>query len=106
MKKYIKVKLQFEGVHNWPGCPIEEVSFLKHPHRHMFYVTCLKEVSHNDRDIEIIQFKRQVEDYLKGKSVNLGCSSCEDLAEDILTKFKCDEVEVMEDNENGAVIHV
>ena len=66
MKKEIVVNLQFEGVHRWDRADsIPEVSFLKNPHRHIFWVTLKKEVSHADREIEIIQFKRQVLEYLK-----------------------------------------
>lgn len=104
MKKYIKVKFQFEGLHQWKSCPLEQVSFLKDKHRHIFYATCIKEVSHNDRDIEIIMFKRELEEYMKSKGKDLGNSSCEDMAQDILTTFNCHSVEILEDNENGAVI--
>jgi len=104
MKRYIKVKFQFEGLHCWKDCPINDVSFLKDSHRHIFYVTCTKEVTHNDRDIEIIMFKRELQAYMARKGMDLGQSSCEMIAEDILKQFGCHSVEVLEDNENGAIL--
>lgn len=58
------MKLTFEAVHKWNDCDIKQVRFLKNEHRHKFYITAKKEVSHNDRDIEIITFKNQIYDYL------------------------------------------
>ena len=55
MKKQIVVKLQVEGLHQWQDCPIEDVSFLRDRHRHIFHIEVRKKVSHNDRDIEIIK---------------------------------------------------
>lgn len=105
------VTLQIEGLHNWPSCPIEEVSYLKDPHRHMFHIKATKEVEHNDRDVEIIQLKHQMQAYLKSKYYSfklelhkLGSMSCEDIAEDLLNTFNLCECEVLEDGENGASI--
>ena len=110
MKKIV-IKLQIEGVHSWPTCPIEEVEFLKYEHRHIFHIRIEKEVKHNDRDIEIIQFKRHIERLFTNRFYNydrmccyFGPWSCEDIAEWILKEFDLDSVEVLEDNENGAII--
>ncbi len=111
MKTTIIVKLQFEALHCWPGVvealpDIADIHFLQYPHRHLFYVTLEKEVSHSDRDVEIILFKRKVEEYLKlTYSGNLGAKSCEMLAEELLQKFDCLMVEVLEDNENGGRVY-
>lgn len=112
VKKEIVVKLQVEGVHCWPECPIEEVKYLRDPHRHMFHITCKKTVSHNDRDIEIIQLKHKIRDYLEVKyqkvevrCLQFGRMSCEDIAEELANKFDLNFVEVLEDGENGASIH-
>jgi hypothetical protein len=32
--------------------------------------------------------------------------SCEDIAEYILNTYKCDYVQVLEDNENGAIVKI
>lgn len=109
MTKYIVVKLVVEGIHCWPECPIEEVKFLREPHRHLFHIRASKEVSHNDRDIEIIKLKRDIRAYLwetygDGRQCQFDRMSCEDLAEEILKEFNCEVVEVLEDNENGAIV--
>lgn len=106
MKMSIVVKLSFEAVHNWPECPIPEVEFLKHPHRHVFHVRAERLVSHNDRDTEIIMFKRDMQEYIRAMTQldsNIGRMSCEDIAERLMTKFGCSLVEVLEDGENGAI---
>lgn len=106
MNRYIIIKTQFEGIHNWPGCNIEEVEFLKYPHRHIFYIELKKEVMHNDRDVEIIKLKREINQWVEKQGKNLGSFSCEDIAEVLLHKFKAYSVKVLEDNENGAEITI
>lgn len=105
MIKSIIVKYQFEALHHWPECPFEEVSFLKNKHRHLFYVEVEKEVTHNDRDIEIIMLKRDLQIY-SGKGYDYGTWSCEEIAEDLLHKFQLKSCCVLEDNENGAKITI
>ena len=107
MQTNIIVSLQHEATHNWPSCPIQEVQFLRHPHRHIFFIKIKKVVSHSDRDIEIIQLKHQVQQYLADTyQKDFGSKSCEMLAEELLIAFKCISVEVLEDNENGAEVLV
>lgn len=107
LKRFIEVKLQVEGIHNWSTCDIEEVLYLKNLHRHIFHIRVTKEVTHNNRDIEIIMFKNKIIYYLKDKwNGNFGSMSCEDIAEDILIAFDCTQVTVLEDNENGATITI
>lgn len=111
MQKQIIIKLQVEGIHQWSGCDIDEVSFLKHPHRHIFYIECKKKVTHNDRDIEIIQLKRAIQNWLdfnffrnKFNCLFFAELSCEDIAERLIEKFNLNYCSVLEDNENGAEI--
>ncbi len=106
MKKHIVVTFQFEGIHSWPECPIEEVKFLRDPHRHIFHVKATKEVSHNDRDVEIIMLKRGMEEYVGNKfpAGDLNTMSCEDLAELFINAFELSSCEVLEDGENGAYL--
>ena len=110
MKTNIIIKLQLEGIHRWSNCPFEEVSYLKNYHRHIFFITMEKQVTHSDRDIEIIMFKHKVQQFLKynygnaNNVLNLGDKSCEMLCEELLRTFDCKKVEVLEDNENGAVV--
>jgi hypothetical protein len=104
MKKFITIKTVYEATHNWPDCDIEEVSYLKNEHRHQFYITCSKEVNHNDRDIEIIQFKKAINEYLGSYGGKLGSISCEELAERLIKEFHLSSCKVLEDNENGAIL--
>jgi len=106
MQRCVVVTLRVEGVHCWPECPIEEVSFLRDPHRHMFHITATRLVTHNDRDVEIIMLKREIKKYLFGNGVvvDFGRQSCEDIAEDLITKFDLKTCEVLEDGENGAFL--
>ena len=107
MQKSIVVTLRIEGTHNWPECPLEEVSFLKHPHRHEFHIKVKKIVQHNDRDLEIIMFKRMMQSYFTakwGKPAKFGRMSCEDIAEHLMDKFDLQSCEVLEDGENGAFL--
>lgn len=96
-----------EGIHSWPECDIEGVNFLSYPHRHMFYIKCEKEVNNLDREIEIISFKRKIISFLEknyGTPCNFDSLSCEMIATNLLHTFKLDCCEVLEDNENGAIV--
>ena len=106
----IVVKLQVEGLHRWSGCNIREVIYLINQHRHVFYIKCKKAVSHDDRDIEIICFKRSIQKYLTdtyakdGAVCDFGDMSCEMIAKELMQKFNLTYCSVLEDNENGAVV--
>ena len=101
---YIWITTQFEGFHKYPKAP-EEVSFLKDKHRHLFKVKVWIEVEHNDRDIEFIMFKQQVDILLQNSDLNN--SSCEMIADYIHEKIMLSypdrkmKIEVSEDGENG-----
>jgi len=112
MKTTIIVNLQVEGQHRWLKCPILEMAFLKSFHRHIFHIQCEVEVSHNDRDIEIIMFKREVLDYLNRNYYNLaihmcnfGDKSCEMIATDLVEAYAMTSCQVLEDGENGAKVY-
>jgi hypothetical protein len=113
MTTNIIIKLQYEALHNWPGVvdALPECSWihmLKDKHRHIFYITLEKQVTHSDRDVEIILFKQAVTKKLEdmfGRPGDLGAMSCEMLAELLLKEYDCVSVEVLEDNENGAKVH-
>jgi len=113
LKREVIVKLAIEGIHQWKDCPIEEVSFLKVPHRHMFHIKAYKIVSHGDRDVEIIRLKRDIEDNLisnfyceKSRALKFNNLSCEHIAEHLLRAFGLSACEVLEDNENGGRVSV
>lgn len=111
----IVVQFQLEGIHRWKEVdaviPNSTVSYLKFPHRHNFFFKCIKEVDHSNRSIEIIEFKRSVIDYLQNKYYieNSDCCyfdnmSCEQIAIELCNVFNLESCEVLEDNENGALI--
>lgn len=112
MTTTIIVKLQYEAIHNWPGVAEAmpdktHIHFLKYPHRHIFYITLEKVVLHDDRHIEIIDFKQKVLRHLESKfKGNFEHRSCEMIGQHLLTEFDCRSVEVLEDNENGAKVYL
>ena len=117
--KMIWVTFQKEGIHKYPAALTDpalatgdeyDVSFLGYPHRHTFHFKVWIQVTHNDRDIEFIQFKRWLENLYKGNLLQLDYKSCEmmsdELFDSISDKYSGREVwiEVSEDGENGSFI--
>lgn len=104
--KLVFAKLLFEATHNWPNCNIEEVAYLKHEHRHIFHITAYVEVMHEDRDVEFIVLKHEIEAFLQEKYPDrkLGSTSCETLANILLIQFNLTKCVVSEDGENGVEI--
>lgn len=115
----IFVTFQKEGIHKYPAAltdptlatnGVDDVSFLGYPHRHIFHFKVHISVTHSDRDIEFIQFKRWLESLYSTSTLQLNYKSCEMIAEElydvISAKYPNREVwiEVSEDNENGAFI--
>lgn len=102
----IVVQLQREGIHCYPDAP-EEVAFLRSPHRHMFHICVELQVHHDDRELEFIIVKRDLEKWLDLNSLDY--KSCEMITKDILdylhgrwgisNRITC--VSVFEDGENG-----
>lgn len=111
-KKSIWVKFQREGIHKYPAAlddpKLADVSFLGYPHRHIFHFNVEISVVHDDRDIEFILFKRELESLFEDGTLQLDYKSCEmiadDLAEYIINRYPGRKliVTVSEDNENGA----
>ena len=112
VKKYIWVKFQKEGIHKYPAAledpKLADVSFLGYPHRHMFHFRVEVEVFHDDRDIEFILFKRELESLYDEKTLELDYKSCEMISDDLYNyvsnKYPNREmwIEVSEDGENGS----
>lgn len=109
-KKFIFVRFQREGIHMYPDAP-EGVEFLKFPHRHMFHFKVTLEVFHDDRDVEFILFKRELEKRYGDGTLQLDFKSCEMMAED-LSYYIRDAypgrdlvIEVSEDGENGCTCY-
>jgi hypothetical protein len=119
IKRYIEVSFQKEGIHKYPAALTDpalatggwdDVSFLGNPHRHIFHFYVRIAVTHNDRDIEFIQFKRWMERLYTEGTMQVDFQSCEMLAEALMNKIEAKYpgrsmiVKVFEDNENGAVL--
>jgi hypothetical protein len=117
--KMIWVTFRKEGIHKYPAALTDsnlatgdeyDVSFLGYPHRHIFHFKVWISVTHDDRDIEFIQFKRWLENLYKDSTLSLDYKSCEmmsgDLYDVISKKYPNREVwiEVSEDGENGSFI--
>lgn len=114
IKRSIEVSFTKEGIHRYPAALADErlkdVQFLGYPHRHIFYFYVKIEIWHNDRDIEFILFKRELENLFKDGILELDYKSCEMIAEELIEYLKGRYhnrdmvVRVYEDNENGAVL--
>lgn len=108
----IFVTFEQEGIHNYPQAlndpRLADVSFLGHPHRHIFKFKVAIEVFHSDRDIEFILFKRELQQRYQNPILS-SYKSCEMMADDlhsyISSKYPVRDmiIEVSEDGENGAI---
>tara|TARA_Y200000002_G_scaffold379366_1_gene388489 strand:- start:573 stop:1049 length:477 start_codon:yes stop_codon:yes gene_type:complete len=118
-KRMIWITFTKEGIHKYPAALEDpslatgdeyDVSFLGYPHRHIFHFKVAISVTHNDRDIEFIQFKRWIEKLYAEKTLELDYKSCEMMADDLYDKIKAKypgrevHIDVSEDGENGAHI--
>jgi len=118
-KRQIWVTWTREGIHRYPAAATDptlatgdeyDVSFLAHPHRHIFHFRVAIDVFHNDRDIEFIQFKRWLENLYNQGTLALDYKSCEMIADDIYLQIAARYpgrdviIEVSEDGENGCAI--
>jgi len=105
-KNMIWITAQKEMLHNYPDAP-EEVDYLRNVHRHLFKFKVWCEVRHDNRDIEFVMFKHEVEEWLEYVKQKLLKKSCEMMAdylyEKINSKYPDREIwiEVSEDGENG-----
>ena len=117
--KMIWATFQKEGMHKYPAALTDpnlatgdeyDVSFLGYPHRHIFHFKVWLGITHNDRDVEFIQFKRWLLNLYKDATLSLDFKSCEMMSDDLYAqisqKYPDREVwiEVSEDGENGSFI--
>lgn len=110
----IKVSFQKEGIHRYPAAGVDPklspVAFLAYPHRHIFHFYVTVSVVHNDRDIEFIMLKRELEALYTSGTMECDYKSCEMLAEELIDYLvshypnRTISVEVYEDDENGAIL--
>jgi hypothetical protein len=118
-ERKIWVTFRKEGIHKYPAALTDpalatgdeyDVSFLGHPHRHIFHFRVWIDVWHNDRDVEFIQFKRWLENLYRTGTVQLDFRSCEMMADDLYVQIagrypgRSVWIEVAEDGENGCLI--
>ena len=118
-ERSIWVTFRKEGIHKYPAALEDpalatgdeyDVSFLGYPHRHIFHFKVRIEVTHNDRDIEFIQFKRWLESLYGDDIIQLDYKSCEMISDDLYGQISAKypgrfvEIEVSEDGENGSLI--
>lgn len=106
MKRTIWITTSFATLHRWAGAT-GEVSYLASPHRHTFFVKLWMEVIHDDREIEFIAFKQQVDKAIRLMLEEGGTTltwSCERWASWLLETFGAARVSVSEDDENGAEV--
>ena len=118
-KRSIWVTFTKEGIHKYPAALDDpalatgdeyDVSFLGYPHRHTFHFKVQIQVTHNDRDIEFIQFKRWLENLYKEDILELDYKSCEMIADDLYLHInnkypgRFVVIDVAEDGENGCQI--
>ena len=116
----IWVTFRKEGIHRYPAALTDpklatgdeyDVSFLGHPHRHMFHFKVYLEIFHDDRDVEFIQFKRWLENLYNQGTLALDYKSCEMMSDDLYGQISSKYtdrkiwIEVSEDGENGCIKH-
>ena len=119
-ERSIWVTFTKEGIHKYPAALEDpalatgdeyDVSFLGYPHRHTFHFKVQIQVTHNDRDIEFIQFKRWLENLYKEDILALDYKSCEMIADDLYLHINSKYpgrfvvIDVAEDGENGCSIY-
>lgn len=105
MKRQVITHNEIEGFHRYPDAP-DFCVYLGSRHRHVFVVECGFTVSHNGREIEIIDQQRKIAEAVKdsfGSPAEFGDFSCEDIAEWLMVRFSdmvyCN---VLEDGYGGA----
>lgn len=113
MKRYVICNLTKEVYHRYPKAP-DAVWYLRNLHRHLLHIEVTVEVVHNERDIEFIMLKHEVERYYDSLGLDSYKTpheeiSCEQIAELIISMLRRHygpdrdiAVSVMEDGENGA----
>lgn len=118
VSRTVTVRTQLEALHHWPDIPKGHPSqYLKYPHRHNFHIELKFAVSHNNRDLEFIEVKHQIDNFLQRNSerdlisgiIDFGSKSCEMLCEDLLEQFihlGAVEASVFEDGELGSTVTI
>ena len=107
MKREIITYNEIQGFHQYPDASVS-VGYLSNKHRHVFVIRCRAQVTHNEREIEIITEQDKIEKTLKedfGYPCKFGAMSCESIAQHLLEKLpELNYVEVLEDGYGGAAL--
>lgn len=110
MKIFVKTYNEIPGVHFWKDAPAY-LYFLSRPHRHIFHIITTFSVSHEDREVEIIETQKGIEDFIRSAfgeyqtgEIDFGNMSCEMIATMIVTEFGAYKCEVLEDGKGGAIV--
>lgn len=114
MKLLIEASIDQLGIHHWPEAVRQEprVAFLTYPHAHIFKITCVKQVSHDNRDIELLLWREEILQHLKetyppiegSPALNFDDMSCEAIAVELFEHFDLEECRVAEDNFVAAIV--
>lgn len=109
MERWIIIRFEGSGFHRWKDAP-DKYEFLRHPHHHIFRVTCRIEVTHPERAIEFIDAATRLRAWFQ-QHLDVGFfaeASCETMAERIALQATswwhlegAVEVEVTEDGIHG-----
>ena len=113
MKMFIAVTNFFEGIHRYKDAP-QQVDFLRNYHRHIFNIKTKIEVFHDDRELEFIMVKRNINNFINSClndegyffMENLSCEQFADKLYEYLIKEYGQRkitIEVSEDDENCAI---
>jgi hypothetical protein len=122
-------RTQFIGFHFWKDAP-DAVGFLREPHRHVFHVEAAVNVVHDNRAIEFITLRRELDIYIHNRKVVIQVGEDEEIVSCLANSFEtaypfsCEMiataimnwlekttynlpvyVEVSEDGENGARVY-
>ena len=107
MTLYVYCTFTAEKLHKWDGAKeVSGVEFLANLHRHLFHFKVGVEVKHDNREVEFILLKRELEKEVKAWGEVVG--SCEMMVEKLYTYLQANYpqrkylIEVSEDSENGA----
>ena len=107
MKREICTYNELQGFHFYPDAS-DGIGYLSNLHRHVFVIKARAQVSHNEREIEIITEQNVIQGKLEekyGRPCMFGSMSCESIAEWLLNELpELSYVEVLEDGYGGAAL--
>lgn len=89
MNKYIKVKVQVDGIHRYENAKAKH-AYLSYDHRHTFHVMVKMQVLHNDREVEFFALKDHIVEVMEqqydvnGNLFQFEGDSCEQIATEVL----------------------